>query len=115
MDISLFRDLNDLVAAVINLFAVSQEKLNTSNLNHIQRLTKLLNGARQGISASNQRMLENEAADACAALEAVYESQDPGDMKAALDCLKSLAHDYKQYKGCKKEAEILLKLVEDLE
>ena len=115
MDISLFRDLNNLVASVINLFAAAQEKLNTSNLNHIQRLTKLLNGAKQGINASNQRMLENEAADACAALEAVYESQDPGDMKAALDCLKSLAHDYKQYKGCKKEAEIILKQVEDLE
>jgi len=114
-DISLFRDLNNLVASVINLFAAAQEKLNTSNWNHIQRLTKLLNGAKAGISASNQCMLENEAADACAALEAVYESQDPGDMKAALDCLKSLAHDYKQYKGCKKEAEIILKQVEDLE
>ena len=108
-------DFSDLVASVINLFAAAQEKLSTSNLSHIQRLTKLLNSARRGISASSQRMLENEAADACAALEAVYESQDPGDMKAALDCLKTLAHDYKQYKGCKKEAEILLKKLEDLE
>ena len=115
MNPELFYDFIDLVAAAINLFAAAQEKLGASNLSHIQRLTKLLTSARRGISASNRRMLENEAADVCAALEAVYESQDPGDMKAAVDCLKSLAQNYKQYPPCKKEAEFLLKKLDDLE
>ena len=114
MDPELFRDFSDLVAAVINLFAAAQEKLSTSNLSHIQRLTKLLTSARR-VSASKRRSLENEATDACAALEAVYESQDPGDMKTAVDSLKSLAQNYKQYPSCKKEAEILLKKLDDLE
>ena len=114
MNPDLLCDFSDLVASAINLFAAAQEKLSTSNVSHIKRLTKLLNSARCGISA-NRRMLENEAADACAALEAVYESQDPGDMKTAVDCLKSLAQNYKQYPSCKKDAEILLKKLEDLE
>ena len=112
MNPDLVRDFSDLVAAAINLFAAAQDS--ASNVNHIQRLTKLLNSARRGISA-NRRMLENSGADTCAALEAFYESQDPGDMKTAVDCLKSLAHNYKQYKGCKKEAEFLLKKLDDLE
>ena len=115
MNPDLVCDLSDLVAATINLFAAAQEKLSTSNLSHIQRLTKLLTRARRGISAPSRRMLENEAADACAALEAVYESQDPEDMKAAVDCLKSLARSYKQYPPCRHEAEFLLKKLDDLE
>ena len=107
----LVHDLSDLVAAAINLFAVAQD---ASNVNHIQRLTKLLTSVRRGIIA-NRRMLDNSGADACAALEAVYESQDPGDMKAAVDSLKSLARNYKQYKVCRKEAEFLLKKLDDLE
>jgi hypothetical protein len=42
MNPELFRDFSDLVAVAINLFAAAQEKLSTSNLSHIQRLTKLL-------------------------------------------------------------------------
>ena len=111
MNPELVRDFSDLVAAVINLFAAAQD---ASNVNHIHRLTKLLTSVRRGIIA-NRRMLDNSGADACAALEAVYESQDPGDMQTAVDSLKSLAHIYKQYKGCKKEAEFLLKKLDDLE
>ena len=112
MNPDLVHDFSDLVAAAINLFAAAQDS--ASNVSHIKRLTKLLNSARRGISVS-RRLLENEASDACVALEAVYESQDPGDMKTAVDCLKSLAQNYKQYPSCKKEAEILLKKLEDLE